>query len=58
MDDFLLEGASASEDYLNTLIKIADKYELNRKEYVLEQIPLMLCASSVINYDKYKVKGE
>lgn len=58
MDDYMLESANAASDYLDTLIRIADKYKLNRKEHVLEQLPIMVCASAAIDYDEYIVKGE
>ena len=57
MDEFK-EGADAAADYLDTLVKIADKYKLKREKFVTESVLLMVCASAAINYDEYKLEGE
>ena len=52
------EAAQAAADYLDVLIRIADKYKINREKFVRDSIMIMVCASASVNYDKYKVEGE
>ena len=52
------EGAQAAGDYLDTLIRIADKYHVKRERYVRESIMVMVCASATVDYDNYKLEGE
>lgn len=52
------EGAQAAADYLDTLVRIADKYHVKRERYVRESIMLMVCISAAVDYDNYKLEGE
>ena len=52
------EAAEAASEYLDTLIRIADKYEINREKFVRDQVMIMVCASASINYEEYKVGGD
>ena len=58
MDEYTKEGADAAADYLDTLVRIADKYKLKREKFVRESVLLMVCASAAINFDEYKMEGE
>ena len=52
--DDCLEGAKAAADYLDTLIRIADKYELDRKRYVHTSVEILIMAAAAINYKDYR----
>ena len=58
MDVYTKEVADATADYLDTLVKIADKYKLKREKFVRESVLLMVCASEAVNFDEYKNEGE
>ena len=58
MDEYTKEGSDAAADYLDTLVKIADKYKLKREKFVRESVLLMVCASAAVNFDEYKNEGE
>ena len=57
--DDCLDGAKAAADYLDTLIRIADKYEIDRRDYVHRSVEILIMAAAAINYKEYRFeRGE
>lgn len=54
INDECLEAAKESAEYLDKLIRIADKYELDRKAYVHRSVEILIMAAAAINYKEYR----
>lgn len=53
------ESSFAAEEYLTNLVRIADKYEIERNKFVKICIMALVMTANSINFDKYySEKGE
>lgn len=57
-DEALKESAEVAGNYLDDSIKIADKYKIDREDFVHETLSMLIMTSYILDYDKYKEKGE